>query len=70
MAVAPRRGAADGGGGVLGGGTALLDGGAMPGLGVNGVPATNLALMLESELGYGFAVFERQGVLIPYGGSP
>ena len=69
MAVAPRWGAADGGAGLLGGGAALLDGGAMPGMGVSGVPqATNRALMLESELGYGFAVFERQGVLTPYGG--
>ena len=69
MAVAPRWGAADGGAGLLGGGAALLDGEAMPGMGVSGVPqATNRALMLESELGYGFAVFERQGVLTPYGG--
>ena len=69
MAVAPRWGAADGGAGVLGGGAALLDGGAMPGLGVNGMsPATTRALMLESELGYGVAVFERHGILTPYGG--
>ena len=69
MAVAPSWGAAAGGAGVLGGGAALLDGGAMPGLGVSGVPqATSRALVLESELGYGFAVFERHGVLIPYGG--
>ena len=68
MAVAPRWGAAEGAG-LLGGGAALLDGGAMPGLGVNGMPsATTRALMLESELGYGVAVFERQGVLAPYGG--
>ena len=66
--VAPRWGAAEGAG-LLGGGAALLDGGAMPGLGVNRMsPATNRALVLESELGYGFAVFERQGVLTPYGG--
>ena len=69
MAVAPRWGAADGGAGVLGGGAALLDGGAMPGLGVNGLPsATTRALMLESELGYGVAVFEGHGILTPYGG--
>ena len=69
MAVAPRWGAADGGAGLLGGGAALLDGGAMPGLGVNGLPsATTRALMLESELGYGVAVFERHGILTPYGG--
>ena len=69
MAVAPRWGAADGGAGLLGGGAALLDGGAMPGLGVNGMsPATTRTLMLESELGYGVAVFEGHGVLTPYGG--
>ena len=69
MAVAPRWGAADGGAGLLGGGAALLDGGAMPGLGVNGLPsATTRALMLESELGYGVAVFEGHGILTPYGG--
>ena len=69
MTVAPRWGAADGGAGLLGGGAALLDGGAMPGLGVNGLPsATTRALMLESELGYGVAVFEGHGVLTPYGG--
>ena len=68
MAVAPRWGAV-GDAGVLGGGAALLDGGAMPGLGVNGMsPATTRALMLESELGYGVAVFEGHGVLTPYGG--
>ena len=68
MAVAPRWGAADNAG-LLGGGAALLDGGAMPGLGVNGLPsATTRALMLESELGYGVAVFEGHGVLTPYGG--
>ena len=67
MAVAPRWGAAEGAG-LLGGGAALLDGGALPGLGVRGVPATTRALMLESELGYGFGVFERHGVLTPYGG--
>ena len=68
MAVAPRWGAADNAG-LLGGGAALLDGGAMPGLGVNGMPSTTTrTLMLESELGYGVAVFERHGVLTPYGG--
>ena len=68
MAVAPRWGAV-GDAGVLGGGAALLDGGAMPGLGVNGMsPAMTRALMLESELGYGVAVFEGHGVLTPYGG--
>ena len=67
--VSPRWGAADGGAGVLGGSAALLDGGAVPGLGVNSVPAaTNRALMLESELGYGFGVLDGQGVLTPYGG--
>ena len=68
MAVAPRWGAV-GDAGLLGGGAALLDGGAMPGLGVNGMPAaTTRALMLESELGYGVAVFEGHGILTPYGG--
>ena len=66
--VAPRWGAADGAG-LLGGGTALLDGGAMPGLGVSGIQAsTNQVLAVQSEVGYGFAVFEGQGVLTPYGG--
>ena len=68
MAVAPRWGAADGAG-LLGGGAVLLDGGALPGLGVSGIQAaTNQVLAVESELGYGFAVFDRQGVLTPYGG--
>ena len=67
--VAPSWGAADGGARLLGGGAALLDGGAMPGMGVSGVPsATPRSLSLESELGYGFAVLEGQGVLTPYGG--
>ena len=69
MAVAPRWGAADGGAGVLGGGAALLDGGALPGLRVSGIQAaTNQVLAVESELGYGVAVFDGQGVLTPYGG--
>ena len=68
MTVAPRWGAAEGAG-VLGGGAALLDGGALPGLGVSGIQAaTNQVLAVESELGYGVAVFDGQGVLTPYGG--
>ena len=68
MDVAPRWGAAQGAG-LLGGGAALLDGGAMPGAGMGGVqPAGTRALSMASELGYGFAVFDGQGVLTPYGG--
>ena len=68
MAVAPRWGAAEGSG-LLGGGETLLGGGAVPGAGVNGVqPAGNRVLTLQSQVGYGFAVFDRQGVLTPYGG--
>ena len=67
MAVAPRWGAAEDAG-LLGGGAALLDGGAMPGAGLSGVQApVNRVPVLESDLGYGFAVFEGQGVLTPYG---
>ena len=66
--VAPRWGAAEGAG-LLGGGAALLDGGAMPGPGVSGIQAvTNQVLAVESEVGYGFAVFDGRGVLTPYGG--
>ena len=66
--VAPRWGAAQGAG-VLGGGDALLAGGAGPGAGLGGVPAAGpRVLAVESDLGYGFGVFEGQGVLTPYGG--
>ena len=67
--VAPSWGAAQGAG-LLGGGETLLDGGAVPGAGLGGVPAAgpDRVLVLESDLGYGFAVFEGQGVLTPYGG--
>ena len=68
LAVSPRWGAAQGAG-LLGGGAALLDGGAMPGLGMNRLPsATPRALSLESELGYGVGVLDGYGVLTPYGG--
>ena len=68
MDVAPRWGAAEGSG-LLGGGETLLGGGAVPGAGVSGVqPAGNRVLTLQSQVGYGFAVFDRQGVLTPYGG--
>ena len=70
MDVAPRWGAAQGAG-LLGGGAALLDGGAMPGMGMrmSGVQsATTRALSVESQLGYGFGVFDGYGVLTPYGG--
>ena len=68
MNVAPRWGAAEGSG-LLGGGEPLLSGGAVPGAGLSGVqPAGNRVLALQSQVGYGFAVFDRQGVLTPYGG--
>ena len=71
MDVAPRWGAAQGAG-LLGGGEALLDGGAMPGagMGMGGLPAagTARALSLESAVGYGFGVLDGYGVLMPYGG--
>ena len=67
LAVAPRWGAAEGAG-LLGGGTALLDGGAMPGAGLGGVQPVAPALAVESELGYGFGVLDGHGVLTPYGG--
>ena len=68
MNVAPSWGAAQVAG-LLGGGAALLDGGAMPGLGMNRLPsATPRALSLESELGYGVGVLDGYGVLTPYGG--
>ena len=68
MDVAPRWGAAQGAG-LLGGGAALLDGGAMPGAGLGGVQsATPRALSLESQVGYGVGVLDGYGVLTPYGG--
>ena len=68
MAVSPRWGAAEGAG-LLGGGDALLGGGAVPGMGMNRMPsATTRVLSVESELGYGFRLFDGQGVLTPYGG--
>ena len=68
MDVAPRWGAAQGAG-LLGGGEALLGGGAVPGMGVNRLPsATTRVLSVESELGYGFGVLDGYGVLTPYGG--
>ena len=71
MDVAPRWGAAQGAG-LLGGGEALLDGGAIQGAGagMGGLPAaaTPQALSLESAVGYGFGVFDGYGVLMPYGG--
>ena len=70
MDVAPRWGAAQGAG-LLGGGAALLDGGAMPGagMGMNRMSsATARVLSVESHLGYGFGVLDGYGVLTPYGG--